>query len=125
MTLDDVSDELLAEYGLPGGGATAASYRCSDQTALLVPLAEVIGPRRMLNVDAVRSLLRGVRDGVELPPIVVFREPGAATAALLDGLHRWRVSLALGFLAIPATQPSRDDAELVYCYPPAGVGGSL
>jgi hypothetical protein len=39
-----------------------------------------------------------------------------ATAVLLDGLHRWRMSLALGFVAIPATQPRREAAELGYGY---------
>jgi hypothetical protein len=34
--------------------------------------------------------------------VVVFREPGAVTAALIDGLHRYRVSAALGFPSIPA-----------------------
>jgi hypothetical protein len=37
---------------------------------------------------------------------VIFREPEAATATLLDGLHRYRLSLALGFTLIPAIQPS-------------------
>jgi hypothetical protein len=36
-----------------------------------------------------------------VPPVVLFREPGAVTAALLDGLHRYRVSLSLGFASIP------------------------
>jgi hypothetical protein len=81
-----------------------------------VPVPEITAPVRKLNPDAVRSLLQGVRDGADLPPIVVFRESGAATATLLDGRHRLSVSLALGFVSIPAMQPSREDAELVYCY---------
>jgi hypothetical protein len=47
---------------------------------------------------------------------VVFREPGAASAALLDGLHRWQMSRALGFVEIPTVQASLEDAELVYQY---------
>jgi hypothetical protein len=70
---------------------------------------------RKLNSDALRSLLRGVRAGDDLPPGIVFREPGAVKAALLDGLHRFRVSAALGFASIPATQTSREDAELGSC----------
>jgi ParB-like chromosome segregation protein Spo0J len=91
-------------------------YCCIDPSAILVPLTEVIGPDRKLNEDALRRLLSGVRVGATLPPVVIFREPGAATATLLDGLHRYRLSLALGFTLIPATQPSRDDAELCYRY---------
>jgi hypothetical protein len=116
LTLDDVPDELLAEVGLSRGCAPGASYRCSDPGAFLVPLAEVVGPARKLNREALRSFLCAVRDGIARPPVVVFREPGAATATLLDGLHRWRASSALGFSAIPCTQPNRDDAKLCYRY---------
>jgi hypothetical protein len=80
--------------------------------AVLVPVAEFTVPVRKLNPDALRSMERGVRDGWGvLPPVVVFREPGARTAALLDGLPRYRVSAALGFASIPATQSSREDAD--------------
>jgi hypothetical protein len=116
LTLDHIPDALLVEYGLHRGSAYAVSYRCTDPQSILVPVADITAPVRKLNADALRRLLRGVRDGDDLPPVVVFREPGAATAALLDGLHRLRVSLALGFVSIPATQPSRDDAELAYHY---------
>jgi hypothetical protein len=78
LTLDDVPDELLAEVGLSRGCAPGASYRCSDPGAFLVPLAEVVGPARKLNREALRSFLCAVRDGIARPPVVVFREPGAA-----------------------------------------------
>jgi excisionase family DNA binding protein len=117
LTLDDVPDELLAECGLRRGGMTASSYRCTDPAAVLVPVAEITGPmQRKLNEDALRSLLRAVRDRVPLPPVVVFREPGAATTMLLDGLHRWKVSTALGFNMIPCMLTTREDAELLYRY---------
>jgi hypothetical protein len=116
LTLDSVPGDLLAEYGLWRGGAGAASYRCIDPHAVLVPIAEITAPARKLNPDALRSLLRGVRDGDNLPPVVVFREPGAVSAALLDGLHRYWVSVALGFSSIPAIQVSRKDAEAGYRY---------
>jgi hypothetical protein len=107
LTLDEVPDDLFAEYGLRRRGAVAPSYRCSDALAILVPVAEITAPVRKLNPDALRSLLRGIRERAYLPPIVVFRDTDAVTAALLDGLHRYRVSLALGFQSIPAIQPIR------------------
>lgn len=116
LTLDDIPDDLFAEYGLRRRGAVASSYHCSSPQAILVPIADITAPVRKLNPDALRSLLYGVREGADLPAIVVFREPGAATAALLDGLHRVRISLALGFVSIPAIQPSREEAELCYRY---------
>jgi hypothetical protein len=116
LTLDSVSDELLAEFGIARGKVTARNYRCTDPSTAFVPLADIIGPNRKLSEDALRSLLSGVRDGAALPPVVIFREPGAATATLLDGLHRYRLSLALGFALIPTIEPSREDAELCYRY---------
>ncbi len=116
LTLDDIPNNLLAEYGLQRGGATVPSYRCTNPQAILVPIAEITAPVRKLNECTLRCLLRGIHDGDDIPPIVIFREPGAPTAQLLDGLHRWRISLTLGFASIPATQPSRDDAELCYRY---------
>jgi hypothetical protein len=116
LTLHDVPDDLLAEVGLARGGATTVSYSCTDAAAFLTTLGELVGPIRMLNREALVSILCGIRDGTALPPVVVFREPGATKATLLDGLHRWRASSALGFSAIPCTQPSRDDAKLCYRY---------
>jgi hypothetical protein len=116
LTLDSISDELLAQFGLSRRRVKADSYRCTDPTAVLVPLSEISVPDRKLNEDALRSLLSGVRDSTDLPPVVIFREPGAATARLLDGIHRYRLSAALGFRLIPAIQPTRDDAELCYRY---------
>jgi hypothetical protein len=77
-------------------------------------LAEVeAGEARNLNEQALRDLLRGIRDDALIPPVVVFRELGAATARLLDGMHRWRLSQALGYIAIPTIQRGREDAEIV------------
>ena len=41
-------------------------------------------------------------------------------AALLDGMHRWRISLAAGFTHLPCLCKSRDDAEVAYGYVDAG-----
>jgi hypothetical protein len=81
------------------------------------PRLKLTGPQvRNLNEEAVRDLLRAIRDDAPISPVVVFRELGAATATLLDGLHRWLLSQALGYIAIPTTQPSREEAELRYRY---------
>jgi hypothetical protein len=118
LTLDGVPDSLLAEYGFTRGAASAStSYPCTDSTAALVPLLDVIVPGRKLNKEAVRDLLAVLRDGAALDPVSVFREPGATQATLLSGLHRWHVSKALGFAAIPCTYLSREDAEVGYRYP--------
>jgi hypothetical protein len=46
LTLDDITDELLAECGLTRGGASTESYQCAEPTAVLLPTAKVIGPPR-------------------------------------------------------------------------------
>ena len=115
LTLADVSDELIAEHGLCRGGAH--SYRCNDPRAALVPLAEIVGPEgRLLNEDAVRSILRGIRDGAELPPVELHPIRGANRLRLYHGMHRWRVAVALGYTAIPATLMSANAAESLGLY---------
>jgi hypothetical protein len=48
-------------------GVMAPSYRCTHPQAVSVPVAAITAPVRKMNSDALRSLLRGVRDGAELP----------------------------------------------------------
>src|SRR5665213_3239365 len=103
--------------GLTDVAATARSYRCTDASAFLVRLDELIAPKtRMLELKTVTGILEGVRDGNHIEPVVVFREPGASRAKLLDGEHRRRVSVKLGFVEIPCIQPSREEAEDAYGY---------
>ena len=117
LTLDGVPDSLLAEYGFTRGNATEPSYRCNDPTATLVSLLElIVPPGRRLNVEALRDVLAVLRDEAALDPVSVFREPGAVQATLLDGLHRWHVSRALGFPSIPCTLLSREEAEVGFRY---------
>jgi hypothetical protein len=44
LSLDDVTDELMAECGLIRGAALTESYCCTELTAVLLPTAKVIGP---------------------------------------------------------------------------------
>ena len=44
---------------------TPPSYRCTDANATLVPIAEILDRDCMLNTDALRRLLCGVRDGAD------------------------------------------------------------
>jgi ParB-like chromosome segregation protein Spo0J len=106
-----VSDKLLTEYGFLSGAPPGLSYRCTCVQARLEPLVEISGPAgRKLNEAALRSLLAGMRDGVDLPPVVVYRQPGRGTATLIHGTHRWRISLAVGFPYIPCMHLTADEA---------------
>jgi hypothetical protein len=110
LTLSDVTDALLGEAGLRRGSAIAPSYRYADAKAVLLPVAQIHADPRMLNEEAVRSLLRGIREGLELPPILVHRAAGVANACLVHGMHRWRVSVALGYRLIPCLLLTDDEA---------------
>jgi hypothetical protein len=57
----------------------------------------------------VRSLLQGIRDGAILPPVCAFR-CADGVVRLTHGMHRWRVSQALGFRTIPCRLLTPDEA---------------
>ena len=115
LGLREIPEAMLAEYGLKPGGAE--SYRCDDPTAKPVWMGNVLAPQgRGLNEEAVRSLLSGVRDSAALPPVVVVAEGVAEHVTLLDGLHRYQVSVALGFRSIPCIQVSVEEAVSGYGY---------
>ena len=117
LDIDEVPDSLIAAMGLTGVGATARRYRCTRPDMFIVRLDDLIAPiARRLELKTVTDILEGVRDGADIEPIVVFREPGATRAKLLDGEHRRRVSIKLGFVEISCIQPSRGEAEDGYRY---------
>lgn len=116
-TLYAISDELLAESGLARGGAPTRSYRCTDSSALYLPLANIIVPQgRKLHEATIRRILLGFRDGDDIPPVEVFYEPQTTEFHLLDGLHRWRASFAFGFPQIPCELTTREFAEVARGY---------
>ena len=103
LTLDSVPDSLLAEYGFRPGAATRTSYLCIDPQAILVPVDSVIPPTgRKLNEDALRNILREIRDDIPIYPVqVIMDDPSVVRFSLHHGMHRWSVSKALGFPEIP------------------------
>jgi hypothetical protein len=52
----------------------------------------------------------------EVPPVELHPVRGAPGLRIYHGLHRWRVSLALGFSSIPATIMSTGAAESLGLY---------
>jgi hypothetical protein len=116
-TLYAISDELLAECGLVRGAAPATSYRCTDPAALYLPLGNMIVPQsRKLDEAVLKQILLGFRDDDDIPPVEAFYEPRTTQFHLLDGVHRWRASLAFGFPQIPCELKTRDFAEVARGY---------
>jgi hypothetical protein len=113
----NVSDEMFSACGLRRGGAAASSYRCTDSDAVIVPIATVIAAPRAMNREALLQILRGFRDGDDIPPVSIFHEPEPPLTYLLDGIHRLRASLAFGYVSIPVRPWSRADAAQYFRYP--------
>lgn len=115
-----IPDELLVECGLVRGSATARSYRCSDPQALYLPLSSMIVPQgRMLDTAKLKQILCGFRDGDDIAPVEAFYEQDKRVFHLLDGAHRWRASLAYGYVQIPCELKTLDFAQVARGYRPA------
>ena len=120
--LYEVPDVLLAEFGLRPCRSTAPSYRCDDPAAVRIPVGELIPPilgpnRRGLMPKRLRRVLELIATGQPLDAIRVYREDCARCATILDGTHRFFVSVKCGFSSIPCKELSRSDAVLRFRYP--------
>lgn len=116
LTLTAVPAEMIAEFGLQS--IVQPSYRCDETAIELIGITRVLAPqRRMLNEAATRSILKAVADGSPMPPVDVVREiPDQVT--LLDGMHRYVISLQLGFPSIPCRVFTEVEAADKYGYAP-------
>jgi hypothetical protein len=101
LSLDDVPDELLAECGLRRAGATTAHYPCGDTRAELILIEQVIGPVRKLNRDRLALILRAFSKGCDIEGVTAYGDEQGGVVDLLNGMHRWRCSLAYGFSHLP------------------------
>jgi len=89
---------------------------------VLVPVAEIRGPAirpggRGLVLERLRPILAAIARDEALPPVPIYRGPEGPQAVLLDGAHRFSVSVAFGFQEIPCLHVERQDAEVLYGYP--------
>ena len=112
--LHGVPADWLAQAGLQGFRPDAASYPVGKNehpdlpAPSIVRLAEIRPVSRSLGVrglveERTRSILRAIAAGDPLPPIKLYAAPDGAFAYRLgEGFHRFTVSRALGFEAIPA-----------------------
>jgi hypothetical protein len=115
LNLYGIPSSLLAEYGLTTDAGQRQSYRCDDPVANLVPIRDILAPMgRGLNEDVVRQLLNGIKGAASIPPVIVVSEGFKQQVALLDGLHRFRVSLALGYPMVPCQHVPLETAKSRY-----------
>ena len=111
LDVDEITDALLADCGLRRGSVTTQSYRCTDVSAVLVPTRDVVTTSRAMNREDLVRILKGFRDSDDIPPVPIYHEPVSGRIYLLDGMHRWRASLAIGFPLFPAILCTRTEAE--------------
>lgn len=112
----EVSDQLLAEYGLRRGVVALSAYSCADSDAVLISLAELRVPaHRGLAPDRLRRILLAVSTRKPLPAVPLFREPNCAI--VLDGMHRYAVAAAVGYSSLPCLSLPLEEARDIYLYP--------
>jgi hypothetical protein len=108
LTLAAVPPELIAEFGLQH--VTLASYRCHDARSALEPIGRVrVQQPRMLNIDALKRILGWIRSDSPMEAVAVVREANDRLT-LMAGMHRYQVSIAIGFRFIPCLIVSADEA---------------
>src|ERR1700676_1885398 len=84
----------------------------SDPNATLEPIGLIRPPilgqsTRGLDETRLFEVLKGIRNGAQIPPVPIFREPGNAIATLLDGAHRYFGSVAAGLTRLPCVHVTR------------------
>ncbi|MDF0498103.1 hypothetical protein [Bradyrhizobium yuanmingense] len=97
------------------GFVPAASAAASEGAECVVEIALIDPPTRNAGIpnfdkpDPDRpgvlrsaSILSAIRDGVPLPPVILFQRAGEARYELRDGFHRFHLSAALGFTHVAA-----------------------
>jgi hypothetical protein len=108
--------EWLAEAGMQSFTPGRSSFLC-DQPHVLIPLADIEQPVRIVPLDAngfardrLLRILVGIRDDHFIPPIdVEIADPGQRPYRLRGGVHRYCASLGLGFSHVPADIVERLD----------------
>jgi hypothetical protein len=105
---------LVRKAGM-GGFVPVRSAPASEGAERVVEIALIDPPTRNASVpnfdkpDPDRpgvlrsaSILLAIRDGVPLPPVILFQRTGEARYELRDGFHRFHLSAALGFTHVAA-----------------------
>ena len=90
LTLDDVPEDLLTEYGLQRGTGTEPTYRCADSAARV---AALFGPRRGRATGRASLRRHGLPQAIPNPEIVSAsgvreRAIGSNEEALRSADHR-------------------------------------
>lgn len=104
----DVPDEWWEATTSATGIPMASHYRAAGDS-VVVSIQDVEPPLRdggkiwFRDRDTVVRLLDGMRSGAELPPIQVWskEKKNSSHHIVRDGLHRFYLSLAMGFTEIP------------------------
>lgn len=105
----DIPDQWWEASGMQGYSPNAVHYRTTPAWPTVIAIRALEPPVRDGGVvwfrdqETVVQILHAMRDGDELPPIMVWSREKTASARykVRDGLHRFYLSVALGFTRIP------------------------
>lgn len=86
-----------------------------------IPISSLIPPKRDNGMamfpdgDRVINLLNGMRNGDSIPPIMLWskKKMNSESYMIRDGMHRFYLSIALGFTEIPALIDDNDNDEFL------------
>jgi|SRR5579883_1185683 hypothetical protein len=98
----------MADF-VPAGAAPASTGGQLVAIALIDPVPRSPGTPNFDKPDPDRpgiirsaSILAAIRDGIPLPPLLLFQRAGERRYELREGVHRFHLCAALGFTHVPA-----------------------
>ncbi|MEN6586284.1 MAG: hypothetical protein ABFE02_09615 [Sulfuricella sp.] len=105
----EIPDEWWENSGMVDCTPLSSHYHTDPTCSTIVPFNEVVPPLRdgdeiwFRNRETVIQLLTKMCDGIELPPIEVWSKEKKCSNRYVvrDGLHRFYLSIAIGYTEIP------------------------
>jgi hypothetical protein len=114
--VENVSFEIPDEWWISAGAhnfyPSHPGYAAKDYfkvPTMFIPVSDVQAPTQYSSVICLHrsqtvDLLRAFIEGIEVPPIEVYRQTSAERFVVQEGFHRYYVSIALGFQMLPVAE---------------------
>jgi hypothetical protein len=103
----EIPDEWIHQTGWLGRPGSCSRYYSSNSTdAKIIDIREIAAPKRAAGIrwfDRQRtiSILSAMKNDAILPPINCYADAYSPKLSVQDGFHRYYLSIAFGFTAIP------------------------
>jgi len=119
----EIPDEWWVSAGMVGYTTDLQHYTTDSTYKEIAPIQDIIPPLRdggliwFRDRDTVIKLLQGMQNNEKIPPIEVCGE--AKKLVVYDGLHRFYLSIAVGYTNIPVKE--RFDFETFFANEARGI----